>query len=142
MRILIVFIISFVFVSCRLKKTYTSCEEYCSSKGHSLASTIVPGGIRCHEELVQAMIEGKKLGLCDERSLSTGDEARHPDPEACLALINQAQEKCKASPYNSAMMNQAASGSVFFEGGRPVIINGEFCKCSTVSLFYKRKCLF
>ncbi len=70
MRILVTFLITgFVFVSCKVDKAdYASCEDYCNRSkvddSNIQASVIMPGDIRCHNMVGDAIELGQKQGFC------------------------------------------------------------------------------
>ena len=142
MKIFVTILITcFVLVSCKFDKTfYASCEDYCTGTPSNIkASVIMPGDIRCHNMISKAHALGKELGVCyNGPGIINGviQDRTHPDPEACDALMDQAEEKCKKLPPDPSQMNQTVSGTTVFKDGEPILFNakpvkikGEVCSC-------------
>ena len=77
---------------------------------------------RCTEIRYKALEEGKKIGVCyDPRALEPGND---PDPEACKALLTEAQKKCDALPPDPNSL-KTVSGTRVYKGKELVSVNGE-----------------
>ncbi len=159
MKIMGIFLISVFFTaSCRLNSRSVKdsdslkdsgvseeCKKWCTSvkvsSSSPLASTVIPGDIRCFNMRQKARVEGKKRGFCYDTPLfqeiktktnrKTGkysygpeEEAIDPDPEQCQALIDEAQRKCKKLyPHpDPKYVDQTASESDF-SGGQDTFTN-------------------
>ncbi len=80
------------------------------------ASMIMEGDIRCHNKVLEAIGEGIKTGVCYGGNLTEEEGGRHPDPEKCQALQDEAEEECKKLPPDPASMDQMISNSYFVGG--------------------------
>ena len=152
MKIFVTFLITgFVLVSCKVDKIdkvdqadYASCEDYCNQSkvddSNIKASVIMPGDIRCYAMRGDAHRLGKKRGYCFDGPLFIDGKEQpqtDPNPEACDALMDQAEEKCKKLPPDPSMMDQTVSGTTVFKDGKPILFNakpvkikGEVCSCN------------
>ena len=79
--------------------------------------------IRCKKIKKKAYVKGKQNGVC-YNGPEGGVQGKHPDPEKCQALLEEAERKCKALPPDPKSM-KILSGTIIYKDGDPVSINGE-----------------
>ncbi len=115
MKKAVIFILmSFVFLFT------VSCGK--SNKCVETSNYSVTHDVRCLKIRYDAIEEGEKTGVCyDSRALNPGKD---PDPEACKALLKEAQKKCDALPPDPESL-KTVSGTRVYKDGELVSVNGE-----------------
>ena len=82
--------------------------------------------IRCDKLITEAGNKGREMGVCYDGPLTIGRdierEEAHPDYEACMDLMKEADKKCQALPYDpESVVQVSGSGFVSAEG---IIVDG------------------
>ena len=113
------FLMSFIFlftVSCGKNKK-------CVKKNQS--DSVIEDD-RCTDFHYKAIRNGRKIGVCYDGPLLKGRDARaiDPDPEACKALLAEAQKKCDALPPDPKFQ-KPVSRTEIYKDGELVSVNGE-----------------
>ena len=77
---------------------------------------------RCTDFHYKAIRNGRKIGVCYDGPLIEG--GKDPDPEACKALLAEAQKKCDALPPDPKVL-KPVSRTEIYKDGELVSVNGE-----------------
>ena len=106
------------------------CEERCRVKAKFKSFSYIPpyasmikGDIRCHHIVQEAIGRGIKMGLCYGGNLTKEEGGRHPYPEKCQALRDEAQKKCEKLPpdpridYLASFYSNSFNDYYHYEGG-------------------------
>ena len=115
LKLFLVFILFFSFVSCKRG------ANYCSTSYDK----------RCYKIQEEYWDKGEETGVCysgpELGNILFADDADqlHPDPEACNALTVEALAKCDALPPPGPGDVVKTSGSTFYKDGKPVMKDGK-----------------
>ena len=126
----VIFILmSFIFlftISCgksdknsKSKKTETGNKKRCLKNKHTPEASVIED-YRCTKLIYKAIDKGIETGVCRGKYV----DGEHPDPEACKALLAEAQKKCDALPPDPKAL-KPVSRTEIYKYGELVSVNGE-----------------
>ncbi len=107
------------------KKTEPSNKKRCFKNKHTPEASVILDD-RCIKIRYKAIDKGQETGVCYDGPLVRGIDkgADHPDPEACKALLAEAQKKCDALPPDPKFQ-KPVSRTEIYKDGELVSVNGE-----------------